>query len=264
VAITDTTAGVQIHGQYGKHMKECSISYVTKEAWLYQVIDQNDSLFVRADSLFLIGGDPSDRVMKAHHQVSFYHQEMQGVCDSLLFFESDSLLTLYGDPRLWHGVQQMTSDTMHLTIRNGTMDMLMLRHNAFIIGQAAPQSIQESQKNLLHQIKGRQMTGSFEAGELVELFVEGNAQLIYFPESESKEKPHLIGHNKGDCSQMTISLEQRKITKIRLEQEPRSVYSPLTKVDNSAFLLDGANWNTALRPKSAIAIRTFNPHKSVD
>jgi hypothetical protein len=234
---------------------------VTQQAWLYQVIDQNDSLFVRADSLFLIGRDTADRVMKAHHHVTFYHQEMQGVCDSLLFFESDSLLSLHGDPKLWHGIQQMTSDTMHLTIRNGEMDKLTLHHNAFIIGQAAPSSVRASDQDLLHQIKGRQMTGTFEAGELVQLFVEGNAQLIYFPESENKEKPHVIGHNKADCSQMTIAIDQRKITKIRLEQDPRSVYSPMSKVDAANFLLEGALWDATLRPSSAEAIRSFNPNK---
>jgi lipopolysaccharide export system protein LptA len=261
VAITDTTAGVQIHGQYGRHLEEPALSYVTQQAWLYQVIDQNDSLFVRADSLFLIGSDTADRVMKAHHDVTFYHHEIQGVCDSLLFFESDSLLTLHGDPKLWHGVQQMTSDTMHLTFRNGAMDKLMLYHNSFIIGQAAPHSIHASEQEHLHQIKGRHMTGTFLAGELVQLFVEGNAQLIYFPESENKEQPHLIGHNKADCSQMNIALDQQKITKIRLEQEPRSVYSPLSKVDASNFLLDGAHWDATLRPTSAQTIRTFNPNK---
>jgi hypothetical protein len=173
---------------------------------------------------------------------------MQGVCDSLLFFESDSLLSLHGDPKLWHGIQQMTSDTMHLTIRNGEMDKLTLHHNAFIIGQAAPSSVRASDQDLLHQIKGRQMTGTFEA-------------LIYFPESENKEKPHVIGHNKADCSQMTIAIDQRKITKIRLEQDPRSVYSPMSKVDAANFLLEGALWDATLRPSSAEAIRSFNPNK---
>ncbi|MEN9638763.1 MAG: hypothetical protein RLZZ262_631 [Bacteroidota bacterium] len=257
VTIADTTAGVQIHGEYGKHREIDNFSYVTKQAWLYQDLGQNDSLFVRADSLFLIGAKDSSNIMKAYHDVSFFHSDLQGICDSLMYFVSDSLLELHRGPILWHGNNQMTCDTVRMTLHNGGPDRLYLRNNAMIIGRAIENSLNPSDTTLLHQIKGRDMTGQFQANELRTLRVEGNGQLVYFPESDKKDKPRIIGHNKGDCSNIMITIEDRKIQKIRLEEEPRSVYSPLSKAKKDDFVLKGASWRGELRPPSAQAIRVF-------
>jgi hypothetical protein len=79
--------------------------------------------------------------------------------------------------------------------------------------------------------------------------------LIYFPESDKKDKPRIIGHNKGDCSNILITIRDRKIEKIRLEEEPRSVYSPMDKAKPEDFLLQGALWQGSERPLSPDSIR---------
>jgi lipopolysaccharide export system protein LptA len=259
VSITDTTARVQIHGNYGKHREADAYSFVTEKSWLYQDLGQGDSLFVRADSLFLLGEQENHHQMRAYHNVSFFHSEIQGICDSLLFFEKDSLLELHHAPVMWHSDNQLTCDTVMLYLKNGAPDRMFMRNNAFILGKAIEKSTVVSDSSLLHQIKGRNMMGQFVAGEMRTLNVEGNAQLIYFPESDVKEKPHIIGHNKGDCSQILITLGQRQIQKIRLENEPRSVYSPLSKVKADDYLLSGAKWDDKLRPLSSLWIRSFVP-----
>lgn len=255
VTIADTTASVQIHGEYGKHREHDSFSYVTDKAWLFQDLGENDSLFVRADSLFLLGNKDSTNILKAYHDVSFYHIDLQGICDSLVYFEADSLLELHDRPIMWHGNNQMTCDTVRMTMRNGGPDRLYMHSNALIIGRAIAASTSPSDTTLLHQIKGRDMTGQFQDGELRSLRVEGNGQLIYFPESDKKDKPRIIGHNKGDCSNILITIRDRKIEKIRLEEEPRSVYSPMDKAKPEDFLLKGALWQGSERPLSPDSIR---------
>jgi lipopolysaccharide export system protein LptA len=255
VSIADTTAGVQIHGEYGKHRESDSYSFVTNKAWLYQDLGENDSLFVRADSLFLIGNEQTKNIMKAYRDVSFFHTDLQGICDSLVYFEKDSLLELHHQPIMWHGNNQMTCDTVRMTLRNGGPDQLFMRSNAMIIGKAIEQSLVPSDTVLLHQIKGRDMTGQFLQGELRSLRVEGNGQLIYFPESDKKETPHIIGHNKGDCSNILITIKDRKIEKIRLEEEPRSIYSPMSKAPKDNLLLPGAAWKADQRPLDARAVK---------
>ena len=257
VTISDTTARVYIHGQYGQHREATNFSYVTDRAWLFQDLSGGDSLFVRADSLFLKGDAEERNTMMAYPTVSFYHNDIQGACDSLLFFEKDSLLEMHQSPVLWHDNNQLYSDTLHLYLKNGGPDKLYLRSNAYILGKAISQSSVVSDSVLLHQIKGRKMTGQFIANELRSLLVEGNAQLIYFPESDKKEQPHIIGHNKGDCSNILVTINDRKIERIRLEQEPQSVYSPLAKVGHQDYFLSGSEWNDQKRPKSADDIRRF-------
>lgn len=257
VTIADTTAGVQIHGEYGKHRENDSFSFVTNHAWLYQDLGNNDSLFVRADSLFLIGKKDSTNMLKAYPAVSFYHTDLQGICDSLVYFEHDSLLEMHQQPMMWHGSNQMTCDTVRMTMRNGGPDRLYMHSNAMILGRAIENSMQPSDTTLLHQIKGRDMTGQFVDDELRTLRVEGNGQLIYFPESDKKDTPRIIGHNKGDCSNILITIDDRKIQKIRLEEEPRSTYSPLSMAKKEDFVLPGAIWRGEKRPSSAEAIRHF-------
>jgi hypothetical protein len=102
------------------------------------------------------------------------------------------------------------------------------------------------------------MTASFLENDLHSIYVEGNGQLVYFPEEEAKKdstgviisNPKIIGLNKGECSNIYIEIFEKEIKKLRLEKESNSTFSPMNLADKDNFLLAGFIWKGAERPKS--------------
>ncbi len=250
ISIRDTTTNIIISGNYGIHYEKNKESLVTDRALLTQVFEEGDSLFMHADTLKSLPDSMGKDVLYAFHGVKFFKNDIQGKCDSLSYAITDSTLRMFYSPILWNGVNQITGDSISVSNKDGKIDRMNIRGNSFISS--------ESKKELYNQIKGRNMTASFLENDLHSIYVEGNGQLVYFPEEEAKKdstgviisNPKIIGLNKGECSNIYIEIFEKEIKKLRLEKESNSTFSPMNLADKDNFLLDGFIWKGAERPKS--------------
>ncbi|HUR31000.1 MAG TPA: OstA-like protein, partial [Saprospiraceae bacterium] len=82
----------------------------------YSIIEE-DTLYISADTLNrwnIIDTLTSDTIrrIRAYHDVRMFKSNMQGIADSLVFLESDSLFTFYGDPVMWSDTTQFSADTI--------------------------------------------------------------------------------------------------------------------------------------------------------
>jgi lipopolysaccharide export system protein LptA len=250
ISIRDTTTNIIISGNYGIHHEQNKESLVTDRALLTQIFSAGDSLFMHADTLKSLPDSAGKDVLYAFHGVKFYKSDFQGKCDSLSYAITDSTLRMFYSPILWNGTNQITGDSISINNKDGKIDRMIIRGNSFICS--------ESKKEIYNQIKGRNMTATFQENDLHSIYVEGNGQLVYFPEEDAKKdstgaiisKPKLIGLNKGECSNIYIEILDNEIKKLRLEKESNSTFSPMNLADKSNFLLDGFLWKGAERPKS--------------
>ncbi|MEZ4799428.1 MAG: OstA-like protein [Flavobacteriales bacterium] len=249
VSIRDTTTNYFISGNYGQYQKEEKISYVTDRALLTQIFEEGDSLYMHADTLRSIPDSTDKNILLAYHNVRIFKSDLQGRCDSLSYSVADSILQFFTEPILWNGENQITGDSIRIFLRNKNIDQLLVKGNAFIISQ--------SDSTKFNQIKGRKLTAQFYDGDIRNIYVEGNGQLVYYPLDEKKdstgvlkEKPRVIGLNKGECSNINIEVENKQITKLRLEREANSLFSPMKKAKDPFLKMEGFEWKAALRPKS--------------
>jgi lipopolysaccharide export system protein LptA len=240
VIIQDTSTNYIISGEYGRHLKKDKFTLVTGKAMLTQVVEKGDSLFMHADTLRAVGDENDKNTIFAFHHVKLFKKDMQGKCDSLMYFQNDSLLSMYGSPVLWNEQNQITGDTIEVRSHNDKMDNLLAKSNSFIISEALD--------GKYNQIKGKRMTGKFADNKMRSLYVEGNGQLIYFPSDDKKGKPKLVGHNKGECSNINIEINDNKIERIRMETAPNSLFSPMKLAKEDDFVLEGFKWRGAERP----------------
>lgn len=254
VSIRDTTENYVISGEYGKHEENTEKSFVTGRALLTQYFD-GDSLLVHADTLFSLPDSTGNDVVKAFYGVKIYKSDLQGKCDSLVYTKSDSTMRMYASPVLWSEQNQITGDSISLVTAEGKMEKLIVRGNAFIISDAEAKGDSIPGKGLhYNQIKGRNMIGYFVENDLRNVFVEGNGQVIYFPTDDKKDKPVAVGHNKGECSNIFITIENNALQKIRMDTETNSVFTPLKMANTSLFRLDNFMWFELERPVSNEAI----------
>ena len=237
VVITDTLNKAIVYGEIGKIWEDEGRSYVTDNA-RFVSYDRNDSLFMHADTLFMFfNKDKKAEKILAHYGVRFYRSNIQGQCDSLAYHAVDSTMRLYHNPILWSDQNQLTADSMYIINRNGQLDSLIMHTNSFIVSRDSIEGF--------NQIKGKNMVGYFMENELDRIFVDGNAQTIYWVREEDGT---LIGINLSLSSTMLIQLSESEIQNIRYFSIPSEVMYPEEELPEGESKLKGFQWLEALRP----------------
>ncbi len=243
VHLIDTVQNIIITGHLGDYRKMEGYARVT-DSVVGILIESQDSLFIHGDTLFAmldtLGG--IQRIY-AYHKVKFYRNDLQGMSDSLIYNLTDSTISLFKKPVLWSDENQLTADSIRLWITDRQADSMLLYQTAFIV------SLADSGK--YNQIKGRSMTGYFSEGRLHRVKVLGNARTIYFAREDDGSS---IGINLADASDMLITLENKKIKKIKYLNKPGAVLYPETKAPPDQLSLPGFQWLEHRRPSNRTEI----------
>jgi lipopolysaccharide export system protein LptA len=252
VQITDTINNYLINGDYAIYNEKTGHSTVTKRAML-TMVDKRDSLYLHADTLFSIRDTSKSNIVYAYHKVKFFRNDLQGMCDSLIYNDTDSTIIMHFDPVLWSDENQITGDLITLYLKEGGLDKMFIDKDAFIASQA--------DSTHYNQIKGREMTGYFREGQLYKVDVNGNGETVYFIKEESSDGDKDVGMNKVICSDITIYIDSSKVKLIKFMDVPSGVMHPQDKIPQEDMVLKGFNWDESGRPfrKEDIFIRKETP-----
>ena len=239
VHATDTIDNITISGEHGIFYEKIGKTIMTENALLQQLIDK-DTLFLHADTLRAVNDTvKKNKKVYAYHGVRFIKDDLSGVCDSLTYFPSDSLIKLFHKPVLWMDKSQISGNYIEIFIYDNKIRELRIKKNGFIISQNG--------KNAFDQIKGREMTGYFSDGKMKKMRVIGNAETVYF----AKEKDSsYTGVNKAECSNLMIHFKDSKVNKIKFFEKPDAVFIPIDKVDLDKLKLKDFVWRIEDKPKS--------------
>jgi lipopolysaccharide export system protein LptA len=235
--IIDTVQNILLMGNYGEMQRKKGFAFMTDSA-VAVFVDKKDSLFMHADT---VRGtfDTAQQIKDVFcfHHVKFFRQDMQGMCDSLTYLSKDSTMTMYRDPVIWSDSNQLSADSIKLTLRNGEADSLKLYSSALIISR-------DDTANF-NQIKGRKVLAKFHQNELYKIRVLGNAQTIYFAREEDKS---LIGINMAVSSEMLVFLEKNQLKSITYIGNPEAHLIPETSVPQNERKLKDFKWEEKRRP----------------
>lgn len=245
VFIHDTVENYVITGDYGEYKGSTDSAFVTLDP-VYSVVQDADTLHIHGDTLLsTIRKDSlqSYRLVQVFHGVKFFKSDMQGMCDSLTYATLDSMFRMYYNPIVWNDSNQITGDTIYLTLKNDKLDSLKVYSNSFILSHI------ESDKH--NQIKGRKMFGKFYDNKLRRVLVNGNGQSIYYPKNDKEE---YIGMNKSISSNILIKLKDSQVDEIGYLNKPDSKLYPMDKLPAADKQLEGFNPRFALRPKNKFEI----------
>ncbi|WGQ08259.1 OstA-like protein [Pedobacter gandavensis] len=187
--------------------------------------------------------NPSDtvktRIIKAYHNVRVYKSNMQARADSLFYTSSDSTLRWYGKPILWSEGSQQTGDTIYLKLKDKQLNTSQVLSSAFMVNV----NLDSARFN---QIKGKLITGFFVNGKLNRMFVDGNAESIYF----NREKDSIYTEmNQTVSSRIKIIFKEKEISEIITIKDTEGVRTPIKELKADVFLT-GFIWKPELRPLS--------------
>ncbi len=249
VIMTSKDENMNIYGDDGYYDKKNGISKVYGHAYVERVTDEQDTIFISADTLLSIENiDPKKKRLLAYYHVKIFKNDLQGRADSLAYVSRDSTIYFYGDPVLWANENQMTADSIRILLEMKKISRIYMVSNSFV---ASVDSLVN-----YNQIKGRKMTAYFKDKLLHHVIVEGNGESIYFALQEKedevagkKEKFTIVsGMNKIICSNMKINFKEGKVNNISFYVKPDASFIPPHELKKDEILLKGFIWRGSDRP----------------
>lgn len=240
VQLEDFESHVLITGNYGTYSKSLEIATITDSAVFMSYSETNiDTLFIHADTLRAIPDEvEGKRIVMAFHGVRFFRSDLQGICDSLVYFSKDSLVQLHYLPVIWNDINQLSAEYIEMQQFPDAPNELRLVNNSFIISE------QETDK--YNQIKGKNMVGYIVKNELNNIEVDGNGETLYYVD----EKGDIFALNKAVSSNISIRFKEGKVNKIAFLKPTEGVFNPLEFINNEETTLRGFEWKINQRPLS--------------
>ena len=246
VEFVDTISKNMLTGDYCFYNQLTGYAFATDRA-VATDFSQGDSLFVHADTLqlytFHVNTDSVYREARAYHKVRFYRTDIQGVCDSLVFSSKDSCLTLYQDPILWNGKQQLLGEEIMVYMNDSTIDWAHIQNQAL--------SVEQVDSLNYNQVSGKDMKAYFEGGEMKQVDVDGSVRLIYYPMEKDST---LLGMNCSETSKLSMFLENRKLKKLAMSPKSNGTLYPMTQIPPAKMKLDNFAWFDYVRPLNKVDI----------
>ena len=240
VEFVDTISKNMLTGDYCFYNQLTGYAFATDKA-VATDFSQGDSLFIHADTLqlytFHVNTDSVYREARAFHKVRFYRTDIQGVCDSLVFSSKDSCLTLYQDPILWNGKQQLLGEEIMVYMNDSTIDWAHIQNQAL--------SVEQLDSLNYNQVSGKDMKAYFEGGEMKQVDVDGSVRLVYFPMEKDST---LLGMNCSETSKLSMFLENRKLKKLAMSPKSNGTLYPMTQIPSAKMKLDNFAWFDYVRP----------------
>jgi lipopolysaccharide export system protein LptA len=238
IKVLDTLNKSIIRGHYAEVWREKDSIYITKRAVAITLRD-NDSIYIHADTL-QITGKPEDRILKGFYQARIFkkglpgEESLSGKADSIFTNEKIGITKLLRNPVLWNGESQMTGDTIHLLSNTITekLDTLKVFKNAFLIKK-------DTISTGFNQVKGERLTGLFTNNELDTVFINKNAEVMYYSRNDKDE---LIGINNTVSSSIEMYLKQQSISGLKFVKKGKGKIYPLSKIPEEARILSGFIW----------------------
>jgi len=244
VVIKDFKNEIIIAGNKATYNDFTKFATMTDSALFIQYYN-NDSLFLHADTLMTMNDTSAvdAKLVITYNNVRFFKSDMQGICDSLIYFSKDSTIQLYKNPAIWSDISQMTADFIEMINNDVPPNEVHLKENSFII--------QELDSMKYNQIKGKDMVGFIDStNNLYRINVDGNGQSIYYPEDDKD----YIGTNKAESSNIVLYLEKNKIKRISFLTSPVGKMSPLLEEISPETRLEGFLWKGNERPLNKLDI----------
>ncbi len=266
MVLTDSAHKVEIRGNYGYYNELADSSFTTGRAQLLQYSDSDtlflhgryiqsfrdfDSTLVKADTVKGIAEHlkiDTTHIAVVYPRVRFYRRDMQGLCDSMRFTQRDSTLRMYINPVVWSEDQQIFGNVIELLLNDSTIERATLPDQGF-----AAQAIEGDHYN---QLSGKEMVAHFVAGEMRRLDINGNVEIIMYPEESDSTINKIVN---AQSSFLTATFRGRTTEYIKLWPETTGAATPLFLAKKSIYFLPKFKWFEGMRPLSPTDIFIIPP-----
>ena len=255
VQLNDTVNRNMLTGDYCFYNELTGNALATRRAVAVDY-SQGDSLFMHGDTLrlvtFHLDTDSMYREMRVYHKVRAYRTDVQAVCDSLVYSTKDSCMTMYKDPILWQGYQQLLGEEIKVYMNDSTIDW------AHIINQAL--AVEQMDSVHYNQVSGKEMMAYFEAGEMRQVDVNGSVLVVYYPIDDKDST--MIGMDYTEGGFLRMLLKDRRMERGSFIGKASGTMYPMDQIPPDQWRLPSFVWFDYVRPLNKEDIFNWRGKKS--
>lgn len=248
MVLTDSVRQTSLEGGYGIYFQEKDSAYATQRARILEY-SKGDTLYLHGDTIraYMLMEDTT-RIMTAFPRVRFWRVDMQGLCDSLVFLERDSTLSMYHHPIVWSDQRQIFGNVIDVHFNDSTADWAKLPDFGFMA--------EHIDEEFYSQMSGKEMLATFEDGELRQLDVSGNVEVISLPQENDSTYNKIIN---SESSFLKARFRENKLERMVMWPEVTGKVTPLYLAKKNIFYLSAFQWYEPLRPKDKDDIFNIPP-----
>ena len=239
VIMTDSVKKNTLSGDYIYYNEKTETGLATDSALLVDWSGE-DTLWVHADTLRTFKDSVYD-VAKGYFNVRIYRNDIQGLCDSLVYTSRDSVMNMYGEPVLWAEKNQLSGEFIQAFTKNQKVNRIHIQREAI--------AIQKEDSMFFNQLSGKEIIAYVDSGALRKVNVNGNAETIYFPRDDGDST--LIGINKTESSFVVMYFKNKKVDRVVFTSATTGVMYPLYQLKGSDLYLKNYFWLEQQRPKTS-------------
>lgn len=215
---------------------------------------QSDTMYAHADTFkiftYNLDTDSTYRVMHAYHHMRAFRNDIQAVCDSMVYDSRDSILFMYRDPILWQGGQQQLGEEIQIFFNDSTIDSIQVMRQAL--------SVERLDSIHFNQVSGHVMHTYFQNGEVCLSTSEGNVFVNYYPFDDDSVMVEL---NHTETSLLKMFVKDRKVDHIWMPAATGTMY-PIPLIPPNMYYLQNFAWFDYIRPLDKNDIFEWRPKKA--
>ena len=147
-------------------------------------------------------------------------------------------MTMYTDPILWHGEQQLLGEEIKIYMNDSTIDW------AHIINQAL--TVEKKDSIHYNQVSGKEMKAFFIDGDMRLVEVNGNVLVVYYPVEEKDSSLIMMNYSEGGLLKMYLK-ERRMERGVFVGKTTGTAY-PLDQIPPDKSKLPSFVWFDYIRP----------------
>lgn len=247
MVITDTARKVILIGGYGEY-NDSSRRALSAGYPLLMEYSRPDTLFLRADTILSLietvmpdSAAPAPRdfhLARAIGKARFFNQQIQGIADTLLFREQDSILYMFRKPVVWSGERQVYGNRIDVHFNDSVPDWAELPESGMMA--------EHIEEDFYNQITGAKMKAWLENQTLKRLEIDGNVITILLPQENDSSYNKLVN---AESSYLTLDMDGKKMRHLKMWPEVSGSVTPLFEVKKSQQYIEGFQWLEDLRPQ---------------
>lgn len=256
VVYTDIINQNMMTGNYVYYENKTGYSMGTDSLCLIDFSQGKDTMYLHADTLKMytrnINTDSVWRDLHAYHRVRMYRNDLQGVCDSLVYHGRDSVAIMYRDPIVWMGSQQMLGEEIRAFMNDSTIDSVQVLRQTL-----SCEKIDDD--NHFNQISGHEIHSYLRDGEVYLTHVIGNVYVKYYPLDDDSL---MIGLNHTESTELKMFMgEDRKLERMWMPAATGTLF-PILKIPESQRFLENFQWFDYIRPLDRYDIYVWRGKRS--
>ncbi|MDE5880409.1 MAG: LPS export ABC transporter periplasmic protein LptC [Muribaculaceae bacterium] len=184
-------------------------------------------------------------VAQAYHRARFFKQDIQGVADSMIFVEKDSMMFMFRKPIVWSGERQVTGNRIDVHFNDSTADWALLPESGLL-----SELVDE---DFYNQLAGKKLLANFADQTLKDLEVSGNVEIIFLPQESDSTYNRMVA---AESSYLHLDMKENKIDRLKMWPEVNGTVTPLFMVKKQQQYLRQFRWWESLRPvRERIGVR---------